>query len=96
MCVGHGIGADEVSGRRGAANFELIRLGAFEVVDFVAIAIDEHRSGGSHDCRTAIASVKFHALAALAFPRKHRVFIFKAGYERVVKLPVVLEVISAA
>ena len=46
-----------------------LRLVALEIVDLVAVAIDEHGTGGPHDGRTAVAAVVLHSLAALALPR---------------------------
>src|SRR6266404_173426 len=77
-------------------SLEFARLISFEVIDLIATAIDKHGSGGSHDCRTAISPVILHPLTALAFPGNHFVFILEAGYERVIKLPVVFEMVSAA
>jgi len=45
---------------------------------------------------TAIAAVILHALAAFSIPRNHFVFVLEAGHQRVVKLPVVFEMVSAA
>ena len=50
----------------------------------------------SHDGRTAVAAVELHALAAFAFPGEQFVIVFEAGDQRVVKLPVVFEVVPAA
>ena len=71
-------------------------LFAFEVVDLVAIAIHETVPVGAHDGRAAIAAIKLHALAAFSFPGKHLVVVLEAGDQRVVKLPVVFELIAAA
>ena len=78
------------------ASLEFACLVPFEVVDLVAIAIDEHRASRSHDGRTAITAVELHSLAALALPGNHLVFVFEAGHKRVIKLPVIFEMISAA
>src|ERR1700686_1540981 len=78
------------------ASLEFARLISFEVIDLVATAIHKHRSGGSHDCRSAISPVILHPLATLSFPRNHLVFVLEAGHERVVKLPIVFEMVSAA
>ena len=45
--VGHGVGADEVGGGGLGADLELVGLLALEVVDFVAVAIDEDGAGGA-------------------------------------------------
>src|SRR5258708_29347588 len=77
-------------------SLEFARLISFEVIDLIATAIDKHGSGGSHDCRTAISPVILHPLTALAFPGNHFVFLLETGYERVIKLPVVFEMVSSA
>src|SRR6185312_2704282 len=46
--------------------------------------------------RTAVAAIVLHSLAALPFPGNHLVVVLKAGHQRVVKLPVVLKMVSAA
>src|SRR6202521_5401175 len=78
------------------ASLEFAGLISLEVVDLIATAIDKHRPGGSHDCRTAISPVILHPLATLSFPRNHFVFVLEAGHERVIKLPIVFEMVSAA
>ena len=75
---------------------EFAGLLAFEVVDFVAVAIDQHGAGGAHDGRAAVAVVDTHALAAVAFPGEHLVVVFEAGDQGVVELPVIFEVVAAA
>src|SRR5258707_3072824 len=69
MRVGHGIAAQEVSRRGCTASLEFARPIPFEIVYLVAIAIDQHRAGRSHDQRTAITAVILHSLAALTLPR---------------------------
>src|SRR5882724_3238706 len=96
VCVGHGIGAEQVSRRGCSASPEFACLVPFQVVNLVAVAIDQHGAGGSHDCRTTIAAVVFHPLATLAFPGNHLIFVLKTRDQRVIELPVVLKVISAA
>src|ERR1700694_807128 len=78
------------------ASLEFAGLISLEVVDLIATAIDKHRPGGSHDCRTAISPVILHPLAALSFPRNHLVFVLEAGHESVIELPIVFEMVSAA
>src|SRR6266481_344967 len=77
-------------------SLEFARLISFEVIDLIATAIDKHRSGGSHDCRSAISPVILHPLAAFSLPRNHLVFVLEAGHQRVIKLPIVFEMVSAA
>ena len=96
MPIGHGVRSAQVRGRRCAAGLELIRLVPFEVVDFVAVAIHNHGPRGSQDGRAAVASVTLHSLAARPFPGEHFVFVHEARHQRVIELPVVFEVISAA
>src|SRR5579863_9997418 len=71
VSVGHGITTDQVRGRSGFAHLEFACLAAFQVVDLVAIAINQHRARGSHNCRTAITAVILHSLATLPVPRNH-------------------------
>src|SRR6266404_524870 len=69
MSIGHGIAAQEVSRRGRTASLEFARPIPFEIVYLVAIAIDQHRAGRSHDQRTTITAVILHSLAALSLPR---------------------------
>src|SRR5580693_183296 len=94
--VRHGIAPDQVSDGSRDARLDFAFLIPLEVINLVAAAIDERRALRAHDRRTAIAAVKFHPLATLALPRNHLVFICEAGHQRVVKLPVVFEVVSTA
>src|SRR5580698_1021864 len=93
--VRHGIAANQIGGRSCAASRKFACLVAVEVIDLIAAAVDQHRAGGSHDGRTAISPVNLHSLATLALPRNHFVLILEAGYESVIKLPIVLELISS-
>src|ERR1700746_1145988 len=86
VSVGHGIAADQVGGGTGISGLELILLVSLEVIYLVSTAIDEHRPSSSHDCRTAIAAVILHSLAALALPRNHLVFVLETGHQRVSEL----------
>src|SRR5260370_27843729 len=94
--VGHGVAAGEVGRRSRLPRLELTRLISLQVVDLIAIAIDQHRPGRSHDGRPAIAVVILHAVATLALPRDHLVVVVEARHQRVVELPVILELVSSA
>src|ERR1700675_1967068 len=83
--ISDGIAAQQIGGFSRSASLEFVRLIPFEVVYFVAIAVDQHRASGSHDRRSTIASVILHSLAAFALPRNHCVFVLEVCYQSVVK-----------
>src|SRR5262249_31177790 len=95
MGIGHRIATDEIGRGRFAARVPFAYLFPGEVVDFVAVAIDQDCAGRAHDRRSAIAAVVFHALTALSFPCDKSVVILETRHERVVKLPIVFKVISS-
>ena len=95
--VGHAVFAGEVGRSCGLALQELSGLASLEVVEFVTAGVDHDGAGGSDDEVAAIAAVKFHTVAALAFPLDELVIVVdEAGVEGVVELPVVLVGIAAA
>src|SRR5580704_11618179 len=96
MRIGHGIAAYGIRRRSGATNFVLVGFLAGQIVNFIAIAIDNYGTGRSHDGRAAISAVEFHSLATLPFPRQQFVVVFETGDQRVIKLPVVFELVPAA
>src|SRR6185437_5326499 len=96
VSVGHGIAAEQVGGGGCSARPEFLRFVPLEIVDLVAVAIDEDAPGGAHDGRTAVAAIVLHSLAALPFPGNHLVVVLKAGHQRIVKLPVIFKMVSAA
>ena len=95
MRIRHGVAAREVGGRSCLARLKFASLASLEIEDLVAIPIDDYRARGPHDCRSAVAIVVLHALAALVLPRNHLVAVVEAGNQRVIKFPIVIEVVSS-
>src|SRR6202140_5651484 len=92
--VRHRVTADQVRRSGLVACLERSSHPALQVVDLVAVAIDDYSAGGSDEGRPAVATVVLHPVAALPFPGDHRVVVGEAGAHGVVELPVVLELIS--
>src|ERR1700761_3752540 len=95
MGVRHGVLADQVGTRTGMALLELAGFISFKIVNFITAAIDQDRTRRSHNRRTSIPPVDLHALTTFPFPRKHGIVILETRHQRVVKLPVVFELISS-
>ena len=94
--IGHRVAANCVGRVCSLGGLYFRGLVALEIVDLVTAAVHNHRASSAHDAGTAVASVELHSLAAFSLPFDQLVFVFKAGEQRVVELPIILEVIAPA
>src|SRR5215468_3092260 len=77
MGVGHRIAADQISRGCFATRVSFAHPVPGKVIDFVTVAIDQDGAGCTHDRRSAVAAVVFHALTALSFPCDKSVVVFE-------------------
>ena len=96
MIRGHRIHANEIpAGRFGLnAHGERLDLLVVEIVHFEPIAIHQHGSRRAVYRGATTATVVLLALTAHSLPSDHAIRVFEIRDERVVELPVVVEMIS--
>ena len=94
--IGHRVAPDQVGRCSLVPDLELARHLALQVIDLVAIPIENDRTCRAHDGCATVASVVLHPVAAFALPGDHRIVIGEAGAHGVVELPVILELVSSS
>ena len=96
MAIGHIVRARQI-GRRGRSLGRLVLAGlrALQVIEFVAAGIEHNTARRSQDHRATIAAVHLYSIAARILPGDQLVAVIETCRKRIVKLPIVLELIAA-